>query len=754
MKKYFLLLTSLIFLLIVAIIISLGVNLITAAPIPSDVLIPNNSICADFNYSLYIENPYCVIGDVINISIIKGEKSIFYANDSTGFDGLENSTLSLDIFMSKDYSYSYKYLGLIEDNVIFIPDRDGEYIVRLYLDKIPSSVIATGIDAITAINSGMSTRYILSEEHFIAYKQDAIANNDISNQLTQLNQDVLNPYDQYVLNQNIVGNSLIDSLPNQNYNIIRATAFSGSTTNFSKVNIENISRLTIDSPKYGKIVYVPNINLSNGANLDSSITLDYNLIRVDSSYEPRLNVSAILTMNNLPYEKSPIIYRDDVACLDCNIISYDSGTLIFEVTHFTSYTTGLNSNLTLWDESDPDGGNNLKQANESVKFFANYTNKTSGMSISGATCNISFSDSLADSALMSYNVSNSLYEYYRNFTAIGNYTWNVSCNGSSQGYESLSSLDNILINTTSPDISIYNNEISYDNVMLVEGNNITLYANITNLGLSNVIGTFIVQFYLGDPNLGGTQIGENISLTNLNIGEIKLVNTNYTLGAGLNNIFVYIDGNNDINESVESNNKADVNISVVMYQYYYGNIIANLLLGSSNNTIFFNTINITNFKGNIFITDADSVFSFTDLQALGRDVNNDSANDDFSDVDSNMNTSGFSDSVYNVWSGSTNIPILTKEFKITPLFTLHNVPVVNSSNDSNFGTGIVWDTSDDVSGNFQYDTMDKEDIVFVTSFDTTKTGNSGEHLYEIKVPALLRNYKGTTDKVALYYTLE
>ena len=232
-----------------------------------------------------------------------------------------------------------------------------------------------------------------------------------------------------------------------------------------------------------------------------------------------------------------------------------------------------------------------------------------------------------------------------------------------------------------------------------------------------------------------------------------MVNTTYILNIGVNNIFVYIDRNNSVNESDKSNNKANNSVRVGMYQYYRGNITANLLLSSSNTSIFFNALNITYFKGNVFVSSSDSVFSFTDLQALGRNKNNNTVNNDFSDLDSNLNTTGFYDSINTVWANSTNVPLSTSDFIITPKFTIHNVPVVYSSNNSNFTTGILWDTADDLSYNFQYDTIDKEDIVFVTSFDSSKNG-LGDNLYEIKVPALLRNYKGTLGKVALYYTLE
>ena len=347
--------------------------------------------------------------------------------------------------------------------------------------------------------------------------------------------------------------------------------------------------------------------------------------------------------------------------------------------------------------------------------------------------------------------ANNLTNYFDNISlGLGIHIWNVLCydvNGNNAFASS-----NYTLNVTGPDLTLNSSSIYFSNAILTEGNNITIYANITNAGLSDASNPFIVQFYLGDPDSGGTQIGGNATILNLSIGATKTVNTTYLLNIGNNNIFVYIDRTNAVNESDKSNNKANNSISVGMYQYYYGNITTNLLLGTSNNSIFFNNLNITDFRGNVFVANAESVFSFTDLQALGRNKNNDSVNNDFSDLDTNLNTTGFSDSINAVWANGTNIPLMTGVFQITPKLTIYNVPIVYSSNNSNFTTGILWDTADDISNNFQYDTTDKEDVIFVTSFNVSKTSSSG-YMYEIKVPALLRNYKSTSGKVALYYAI-
>ncbi|MBR9691861.1 hypothetical protein GOV06_03660, partial [Candidatus Woesearchaeota archaeon] len=94
--------------------------------------------------------------------------------------------------------------------------------------------------------------------------------------------------------------------------------------------------------------------------------------------------------------------------------------------------------LSIWDETDSAGGNQTKYANDSVKFFANYTN-SSGI-ILGANCSIEFNDSNAN---MTWNVTSLLHEYSRNFSAAGIYDWNASCNKT--GYDNLTTIDAVTI---------------------------------------------------------------------------------------------------------------------------------------------------------------------------------------------------------------------------------------------------------------------------------------------------------------------
>ena len=70
--------------------------------------------------------------------------------------------------------------------------------------------------------------------------------------------------------------------------------------------------------------------------------------------------------------------------------------------------------------------------------------------------------------------------------------------------------------------------------------------------------------------------------------------------------------------------------------------------------------------------------------------------------------------------------------------SIENVSITNSTNNTNFYTGILWDKSDD-SGDGQF--SGSEDIVFVTEIKRNQPGKFGDYDFEMRVPSLLPRYK-------------
>ena len=274
-----------------------------------------------------------------------------------------------------------------------------------------------------------------------------------------------------------------------------------------------------------------------------------------------------------------------------------------------------------------------------------------------------------------------------------------------------------------------------------------VFANISNEGLSSSDGSFIVQFFRGHPS-SGVQLGGNITVSNLEPGQSIVVNTSYTLQAGLNNIFVSVDPDDEAGDIDLSNNVANNSLSVELYQYYHGNVSVDFVLGSDVGSLFVDYPNITGVSGHILVAHSNANFAYEDLQALTRNIDGNFVSGDFDNLDQALNSSGFSDSIRKVWGGDSNVPIQTRSFNLSS-GTISDVPIVNSTDNSNFVTGILWDTSDD-TGNERYDPLDRETIVFITEINPQSVGRYGTYDYEIRVPALLRDYETESTSLAFY----
>jgi len=253
---------------------------------------------------------------------------------------------------------------------------------------------------------------------------------------------------------NCSGSTLSASSPVRYFDVILSYSFGGATTNLSTVaDTSNISGLTVES-YYGRITYTEPVNLSGGADLNSLINISHNFSYVNSSAEPRLNRHANISFYGLPFRATPIVLKDDgLPCHNCTVLSYSGGNLSFNVTGFSGYVASANSRLEVWDDNDTGA---VIYVNQTVGFYANYTNATDGQPVvAGAYCNYSHNQSgqWSTPVPMIYNATSRLYEYRRNFSYGGAIIWNISCSGS--GYEPLSLLDDVSIAPASNPPVIY-----------------------------------------------------------------------------------------------------------------------------------------------------------------------------------------------------------------------------------------------------------------------------------------------------------
>ena len=216
-----------------------------------------------------------------------------------------------------------------------------------------------------------------------------------------------------------------------------ARRFNGRTTRFDTVDLKNVTNLTLEIEGKARIKWHHRKNIED-ANLDRHITFGKGWVNVDSAALPELSDDATITVYDLAYRTMPVIYRDGELCDDCEIKQYLGGDLVFDVPHFTNYSTGPNTNLSIWDSAE--GG--YSNVTDTVTFYANYTNVSSGALVNGASCAISFGDGASASMTEGSNIYNATHAY----NTTGTKTWNITC--AATGYETLNVSDTVIVNET------------------------------------------------------------------------------------------------------------------------------------------------------------------------------------------------------------------------------------------------------------------------------------------------------------------
>ncbi len=330
-------------------------------------------------------------------------------------------------------------------------------------------------------------------------------------------------------------------------------------------------------------------------------------------------------------------------------------------------------------------------------------------------------------------------------------TWNFNCiaNDSANNIANKSALESIEVYSSLADLSISSGNITFSNTNPLENQEVIINATIFNNGCGDA-NNFLVGFYEDDPDSGGRQINGNKTASVPGLGN-STVNVTWNAKIGTTNVFVSVDLNNSITEENESNNKANNSINVTAWQDFYGNITIDKLLADQNRKNLSVWSNESSLTGNIFITDTESNIDWFSLQAIGKNASGGNTANDFSDIDSILNMNNFSDSVSNTFTSDGNTPVKTDDFFIYKN-TISSVPISNSTNNTNFITGILWDMSDDSNG--EYDQADKEDLVFVTKINRGTSGAYGIYDYEISIPVRLREYNpADTNNIFIYFDL-
>ncbi len=313
--------------------------------------------------------------------------------------------------------------------------------------------------------------------------------------------------------------------------------------------------------------------------------------------------------------------------------------------------------------------------------------------------------------------------------------------------------DILTVNCTilAPDLRINSTNITFSDDTPTENQEINITAGVYNDG-NHDASSIVVRFYEGH-HLAGQQIGIDHTI-DLNAGASTSVVQNWTTRVGEHDIYVTVDPpvetNGSITESDESDNYAYSTIDIPLWTFYVGNVTGSIALETEDQRaiIKWNVTDTT--SSNIYVTDTDSNPDFNSLKAFSRNTTGSYMSDDFTELDTELNTTGFGDSI-NLTYTSEGSPKDTRTFNIFGV-DITDVPTVNSTDYTTFATGILWDSSDDSNSNNQYDNTSDEDIVFITMVNQSHTGRYGFYDYEIRVPARLKGYKGPDTQTVTFYT--
>jgi len=134
------------------------------------------------------------------------------------------------------------------------------------------------------------------------------------------------------------------------YDIIEAapdiSAFTGDdTTNLSiktGIELENVTSFTVEN-EHGKVEFLVPVDISprdlQRINISKFLMIAHNNVSMISSHLPMLNRPATISLYNIEMVY-PNLLRNEMDCPDfaCSFISYEGGTLIFNVTRFSSYS--------------------------------------------------------------------------------------------------------------------------------------------------------------------------------------------------------------------------------------------------------------------------------------------------------------------------------------------------------------------------------------------------------------------------------
>jgi len=188
-----------------------------------------------------------------------------------------------------------------------------------------------------------------------------------------------------------------------------------------------------------------------------------------------------------------------------------------------------------------------------------------------------------------------------------------------------------------------------------------------------------------------------------------------------------------------------------VWHYFYGNVSGNILL-ATNDTEVFRQWDWTSGVANVLAANGDANPDWASLFALGRNVSNLNSTDDFEELDTMLGIGAFRNENVNATFSSDGSDPKEIQTMVIKYYTHQYVPIANSTNSSDFVTGILWDSSNDTDG--QFGPTDNEAVIFTTPIEGTHASRYSDSVYyEIRVPGTFDTYVGSSGVVDFYLEL-
>ncbi|HIQ49938.1 MAG TPA: hypothetical protein EYH56_01955 [Nanoarchaeota archaeon] len=293
--------------------------------------------------------------------------------------------------------------------------------------------------------------------------------------------------------------------------------------------------------------------------------------------------------------------------------------------------------------------------------------------------------------------------------------------------------------SSQPDLVARNIIFNVSQSGIVENEALMISANISEeAGVDAINVSVLLEIYNYNGTLWILKESKE-KIVNISATTYKLVNFTWRAKPGTWRFSITVDPSNEIEETDETNNFNSTTYNVSGWTIYYGFTNGWIAIKDSVGNNFIVWIPLTQ-QGNLYFSDYDSEYQFAHLMPLN-------GTNDLEELDKALNMTGFSDSVKALFDKNNDGVADAKACFEIASRVVCDVPIINStdSNNGNFVTGILWDSAD---GGDEYNGT--QDVVFITKINPNAQGSYGTYDYEIRVPALLRNLKGTNDLIKIF----